>query len=102
MKINFLSNCNDTPLVQRSGSVWMHILKYKLDVSTMDQKVLHHRVHCSDRHAASGPQGCHAALIGLAEVVHDVDVPALRGDAEGHETQVEVGLVSPEAGTIAP
>ena len=26
-----------------------------------------------------------------AEVVHDVDVPAVRGDAEGHETQVEVG-----------
>ena len=37
----------------------------------------------------------------LAEVVHDVDVPAVRGDAEGHETQVKVGLVSPEAGTIA-
>ena len=28
----------------------------------------------------------------LAEVVHDVDVPAVRGDAGGNETQVEVGL----------
>ena len=35
----------------------------------------------------------------LAEGVHDVDVPAVRDDAEGHETQVEVGFVSPEAGT---
>ena len=54
MKINFLSNWNDKLLVERSASVWMHILKYKLDVNTRDpNSLLHNRARCSDRESSN-------------------------------------------------